>query len=314
MNSSTRQVPNIIVDSSIIILASIKICISASLFGFITYHTIISKNSPHRVALLLTANVYLSLQLSSILFLEEYICILLGHKYSLASLDNGILCQIRIYLQYVLVSAICYSNALQAIYRLCRIIFYTKKSYQSFQLYQILSIIQWILCFLIMFPSLYFGDFKYSINDYSCQLDYANYRGVFMIGTLSFSIPMTIIVGCNIYTIKKMRRRNNNDIEIMTQLQRMIVQRDLVVLFRLLILLGILMTFGIIPVMIILINIFTGLVPWWSSQIQWLVFNILTTIVSIVLIIISPHFHNLWKKKPSHLHCHRHAVVKHVVI
>ena len=304
MNSSTRQVANIIIDSWIITLSSIRICISAGLFGFIIYYTIKSKTSVHRVALLLTANVYLSLLLSSILFLEEYICILLGHIYLLISLDNGIFCEIRAYLLFVFMCAICYSNSLQAIYRLCRINFYTKKSLQSFQLYQILIIVQWIVCFLIMIPSLCLDDFKYSINDYSCQLDYTNYRSVLMNGTLSFAIPMGIIVACNAMTIKKMRKRNGNLIQRMTQLQRMIAQRDLVVLFRLFIVLGILMIIGIIPIITILIIIFSGYVPWWPTQIQWLVFNISTTIVSILLISISPHVRNLWKKNLHH-YCHR---------
>jgi hypothetical protein len=79
----------------------------------------------------------------------------------------------------------------------------------------------------------------------------------------------------------------------MTRIQQMTVRRDIIVLFRICILLGLLMAFFIPSTIILLIYNFTGYLPWWSSQIQWLVFSLSITSVSIVLALVSPHVRNL---------------------
>ena len=231
MNSSTQQVTNIILTSSIITLSSISICISTGVLGFIIYHLFKTRNSPNRVVLLLTANMYLALVFSCILTLQQYAHVLPEYLYQLMSLNDGIYCQIRAYFQWVSICGIFYSNSLQSIYRLCRIVFHTKQSLQSFQLYQILIIIQWMICFLIMIPALLLGDFEYLVNDYLCQIDYSNVRSILLYGTLSYSIPMFITAGCYVYTLRNMRRGNNNLIHTMTRIQQMNARRDLNCIF-----------------------------------------------------------------------------------
>jgi hypothetical protein len=203
MNSSTSHISNIIIDCSIIALSSGSICISIGVFGFIIYHLTKTRNSPHRVALLLTANMYFAILLSCILLLKEYARVLPGHLYSLITLNDGIYCQIRVYFLWSSNCAMYYSNTLQSIYRLCRVVFYTKQSLQSFQLYQILIIIQWIICFLVMIPALLLGDFKYLVNDYLCQIDYTNFRSIGVNGTLAYGFPIYATIGCYFYTLKK---------------------------------------------------------------------------------------------------------------
>lgn len=140
--SSTWRITNIIIDCSILTLSSVSVFISVGIFGFIVYHLIKKRNSPNRVALLLTANIHLALLFSSIMFVDQYARVLPEHLYSLISLNDGIFCQIRGYFHWVAICGIFYSNIFQAIYRLCRVVFYTKKSLQSFEFYQIIIIIQ----------------------------------------------------------------------------------------------------------------------------------------------------------------------------
>lgn len=254
------------------------------------------RNSSHRVALLLTANMYFALLFSGISSLELFVHVLPGHLYLLSSLNDGISCPMRAYFQWVSVCVVCYSNTLQAIYRLCRVIFHRQKSLQSIQLYKILIIIQWIICLLFMIPSFVLGDYKYSIDDYYCQNDISNLRSSYLNSALAYSIPVSVTIGCYIYTLIKIRRRNNSLIQTMTQIQLISVRRDLVVLFRICLLLGIIMIVAIPVVIAFCIYIFTGYKPWWTSQIQRLVFNLSAASVTVILALMSPHVCNLWRR------------------
>ncbi|UJR20220.1 hypothetical protein I4U23_023351 [Adineta vaga] len=246
--------------------------------------------------------MYLTLLIFCILLLEQYIRVIHGHIYSLISLDDGIYCRFRAYLVLVSICTIFYSNTLQAMYRLCRVVFYLRPSLQSFQLYQILILIQWIICFLIAIPTFLLDDFKYLNTDYHCQIEFTSIRSTMLNGTLAYVIPMDITIGCYMYTVRKMRQGNNSLIQTMTHIQKITARRDLIVLFRICILLGLLMVFYIPSSIILFIYIATGYLPWWSSQIQWLVFSISIICVTIALALISPHVRHLWTMKLFHRH------------
>jgi hypothetical protein len=92
-----------------------------------------------------------------------------------------------------------------------------------------------------MIPALLLGDFQYLNNDYLCQINYVNVRSILVNGTLAYGIPMYITIGCCIYTWKKMQRENNHLFHTMTRIQQMIARRDLIVLFQICLLIGLLM-------------------------------------------------------------------------
>ncbi len=93
---------------------------------------------------------------------------------------------------------------------------------------------------MVALPSLLLGYFSYSVDDYNCQNDSTNLRSVFMNGSLVYVIRVNIINGCYFYTLIKMRQENNSLMETMTQIQQINARRDLVVLFRICVLNGLL--------------------------------------------------------------------------
>ncbi|UJR24488.1 hypothetical protein I4U23_005863 [Adineta vaga] len=188
------------------------------------------------------------------------------------------------------------SITLQSFHRLCRVVFHTKKSLQSIRLYQILIVIQWIICLLIMIPGLLFDFFKYSNNDYLCQIDYTSLIKTCINGILTYAFPVYGSIGCYYYTLRKIRGRNHNLILTMTNIQQINVRRDLIVLYRICILVGLLMT---IPIPITIgysIYWCSNYLPWWLSQFQWLIFSVIINMITIILIFISPHLRILWTK------------------
>ncbi len=297
MNSSTtHRTENIIIDYFIITLTSINVGISSVLFGLITYHMIKIKNSPNQISLLLTANTYLAILFSCILLLKEYIRILPGHLYSLDSLNDGIYCQIRAYFLWTSYCTIFYSTALQSIYRLCRVVFYTKQSLQSIQLYKLLILIQWILCFLVTIPGLLLGTFKYFDDGYTCQIDFTNLKDLFLNGILAYGLALYTATGCYFYTVRKTRRRSNSLINTMTHIQQASARRDVIVLYRICMLVGLMMTLTTPLIIGYFTYISSGYLPWWLSQLQSLIFSLIIHIVTIIIVFISPHVRALWRK------------------
>lgn len=245
MNSSTEYLTNQIIDYSIIISSSISLCISFLMFIFIIYHLKKRPNSPNQVTLLLTANMYMSLLTYFIVMTDAYLRVLNGHIYSIIKSNNIIYCQICAYFLLMSICSIFYSNTLQAIYRLCRIVFYTYRFYQTFRFYIITIIIQWFICFIFFLPNLFLGDFEYIIEDFRCQISYKNNRASLITAALIYFVPISITFGCYIFTLRKIRNRNDLR-QHMTHMQLITARRDLIVFFRIFILFG-LMIISSIP-------------------------------------------------------------------
>jgi hypothetical protein len=87
----------------------------------------------------------------------------------------------------------------------------------------------------------------------------------------------------------------------MTQIN---AHRDLIVLFRICLLLGLIAIVSIPLIVTYLIYILTGSIPWCSAPIQWLVLSLSISIVTVALGLISPHIWSLLKK-----HSRRHTAV-----
>ena len=297
MNSSTQQrLANIIIDSSIITISSVNVCLSIGLFGLISCSLFKRKHALNQVALLLTANLYLAMFIFSVLLLDQHIYALLGRLSSFPPFTNRIRCQTRAYLLLVSVSGIYYSNAIQSIYRLCRVVFYTNRSLQSIHLYTILVIILWTMCFVMKLPTLLLGYFQYSANDYHCQVEYTNFRIVPVNVFWDYFLPMLITIGCYVYTLKKTRRNNHNLMQTMTQIEQISARRDMIVLSRICILLGLLLSIFLPSIVVLFVKLSIGYLPWWSSQIQWFIFSLIITCIIIVLAIVFPHIRYLWKR------------------
>lgn len=288
---------NLIIDCSILIFSSIGFCSSLFIFMFICHYIIIKRrNSSNRVALLLTANVYLSIILNSIFYLEQFVRIFRFHWHSIEFLRDQTDCQLRAYFQFVAYCGVFYSNTLQSIYRLCRIVYHTRASLQSFKLYRILVLIQWIICCLLSLLISRLGYFPFQIDHQICFYDLSNFGQVVLIGFLAYVIPMNITIGCYYYTLRQVRLNSTNLRSTMTRIQLANARRDLLIHFRICVLLGLLLV-SMTPAMIsVNMYLIARYLAWWSYEIHWLSFILTMSIVSLVLLLISPHVKNLWRQ------------------
>jgi hypothetical protein len=131
--------------------------------------------------------------------------------YSDFPLNDNQLCRIRAYFLTVIICSLFYSNALQSIYRLCRVVFYMRKRFQSFQVYIIGIVIQWIIYFLFILPALLFNHFEYLVADFHCQIPYRKFKNNFFLCNYYLCYSIDYSCWMLFFYIKKKSIKTNND-------------------------------------------------------------------------------------------------------
>jgi hypothetical protein len=278
----SAQITNIILDLMIIVCSGLAVLVSITMILIMLFdHSIIKRD---RTSHLLYINMYVSLFIGCAIMLDIYCYTLYGHMHVNISFD-GQWCYIEAYLLYVSGCGFFYSYLLQAIYRLCRIVFYTRPVLKSFKLYVYGIVIQWILSFLQVIPVLLLGTFQYLPEDYHCQIPIYNVRGLLIGLSLVHMIPISLTTICYIYTMMYIRKISATVKSIRQQARD---RRDFLVLKRVFTLLSILIESGVPTLGISLFFQFSGYLPYWSTQFQWLTATFSICVVSIVLIFVSP--------------------------
>ena len=238
----------------------------------------------HRIDYLLFANTYLAALMIAVFFLDMCAYSIYGHLHVDVSFD-GWWCKIKGYLLYISGCTFFHTFALQGIYRFCRILHQTKIRLQSFRLYVILSGSLWIFTSLELLTSFLIGDIEYIINDYHCQFVPTSIRGSFTVYTIGFVIPFTITVCCYMWTMYNIRKQTA---ALSTIDQQASVQRDMVVMKRLMIFLTVLTTAAAPHVFLPVIYLITGALPEFVISLEWLITSIAIVCVLIILFFITP--------------------------
>jgi hypothetical protein len=289
----SAQTTNVTLDSLIIICATLAVLISASMIWFMLFHQ--RPRETDQTAHLLCINMYVSLGIGCSIMLDMYCHTIYGHLHPRISLD-GHWCYIRAYLFYVSGCSFFYSYLLEAIYRLCRIVFHTKPFLQSFRLYICGIIIQWIFSFLQVIPVYLLGTFEYLHDDFHCQIALSNIRGLLIGLALVHMIPISLTTICYIFTAIYIRKCSTT---VKTTRQRNSDRRDYLVLKRIFILLSVMIASGMPQLGISLHYQYFGYLPFWSTQFQWLTATFSILSVAVILIFLSPNLQRFWRKSLS---------------
>ena len=283
------QYTNVVLD--VLILVSALICMLASIFVILIMIFGKSTIPTHRTARLLSMNMYVSLFVGCGIMFNIYCYTLYGHLHPDVSFD-GPWCHLTAYFLYVSGCAFFYSYLLQAIYRLCRIVFYRKLALQSYRLYIYGVVIQWILSFVQVLPVLFLGTFEYLPADYHCQIALHNIRGLLVGLSLVHMIPITLTTVCYLFTTVYIRRRSAT---MKSRRQQANDRRDAVVLTRVFILLSVMIVSGLPTLGISIFYQIYGFLPLWSTQFQWLTATFSMSCVAIILLVVSPELEKFWK-------------------
>ncbi|UJR37046.1 hypothetical protein I4U23_029751 [Adineta vaga] len=274
------------------------LCITMIILIFLRVHSLKSN-----VSVLLTCNTYFNSLLVSSIMLVMYSYNLCGNLDSTISFE-GRWCQIRTYFAHVCFCALYYSFVLQAIFRLFRIVFYKHRILQSFGVFWIAVLIQWIISFLCILPNILLDDFQYLPLEYNCWISFENIRGLLMAIIFIFNNPLSIVF--TIYTQIIRYTRRSTQIQQHRQNSN---KRDLMILKRVVILIFIVVGIGLPTTAIVLIYIITKYVVPFAYHIQGLSISFGVFIASISLVFITPRIQAIFHQRQAKVRPHETRMI-----
>ncbi|CAF2839044.1 unnamed protein product [Rotaria sp. Silwood2] len=199
-------------------------------------------------------------------------------------------CQLRSYVNYVFICAFYYSCLLQAMFRLCRVVFQKRKILQSRTVFTIAMIIQWLVSIVYILAYLLLNDFQYHPDISSCWLSFKNICGLSIAMVFVYGSPltiMTLIYVCIVrfirHTVQTQQIRNNAN------------KRDLLVVKRIIILVFIAMTIGIPTLLIFIVYMITNYLTPLAYHIQALSLTWGLVAASIAMGFITPQVREIFK-------------------
>lgn len=269
-----------------IIFLSTGILISLGILILIFYHR---HQYPINTSIVLIGNSYLFLIFSSIILLDICVHNLYGDLYGHISFNN-LWCYIRGYLLHVILCSIYLSYLLQALFRLFRIVFYKYRRLQNFQFILVLILIQWLFAFLIISPVIFLHYVQYLPEVYYCHIPLTNLKGTIFVCVIVYDGPTFVTSIIYSYIMYYIRKRSTVSIQ---QNRQQSNQRDLIVLRRINILVGMLLVL-ILPVAVLWVNyVVTGYLSPIIYHMEWLTFSISLLILPIASAFLNPQLSQL---------------------
>ncbi|CAF1120467.1 unnamed protein product [Adineta steineri] len=192
-----------------------------------------------KIIVIHSITIYIFLLIYVLILISFNIQTLLGDLYELNF--NSFWCIVMGYCSPLVLSTLYFGFVNQAFFRLCRIIYWRNEWIQSFQFYIIIPFIELIISALLSSPILFWHDIVYLPNDYFCYVSVSNTRGILWIFFVSFGNCILILLFIYIRITIYLRQQSNNQIIRFRQGQ----QRDLIVIKRIFITVGLLSILGI---------------------------------------------------------------------
>lgn len=289
------EIPRIVLDIFNIIFPSIGILSSISILFLIIYHR---HRCPITIPVILISNTYLFIILMLFCLVDMSSHSLYGDLLENISLENQ-WCYIRAYVLHVELCSIYLSYVLQALFRLFRIVFYKYQRLQTFRFVLGLIIFQWILAFIIVTPSIPLGYFQYLPQNYYCHIPLTNLQGTLLISMTTYYGPTLASSTIYFYIMYQIKQRTRL---ATLQNRHRSMQRDVIVLRRIFILVGIFLVF-LVPSMILWFSYFaTDYLHPLIYHVEWLTISMSLSTVAIVSAIINPPIRQLFQLPLIHRH------------
>ncbi|CAF1327667.1 unnamed protein product [Rotaria sordida] len=234
--------------------------------------------------------MYLNVFIFALFTLDMFISMIKGHikPYAPELHNNTLWCRLKIYLSTIALISALYSNTLQALHRLFKIVYYKHPFlFRNLHLYIFGIFIQVFLSASLQLPILLLGDYDY--EDYHCQVYLTNWRGIARGASLVWLPPVLLTIVIYAYTMRYIRRH----VSTFTLLQKKRIDRDFTVIRRILWLIIFIVLFGIPACSTTIVYYIFGYVGWWANHLTWLTFILSFSGMSIVHTYYAPHIRAL---------------------
>lgn len=288
MNNHTESITGLALTISTLGLSLLIASISTFVLGNIAYYyNKGQRKSDERVALILSASIYLVIFTLIMVIISTNIHTILGDLYG--DDFNSFWCIFRGYLLTLLPCALYHLFVIQAFFRLCRIVYFSRRRLQSFRFYVLAVPVQLLFAILFTCPFLVWHSEKYLPNEHYCFLSFAQYYSVVWSAFTSYGNPLLLICLIYLRIVLFIRRQSS--------LQRFLVQhrqkRDLVAMRRILITVGFLTVTGLPTAVLVLIYLITGQEHALMYRIIWFSVTVAMLGLSIALIFVSSEVKSL---------------------
>ena len=220
-------------------------------------------------------------------------CIMLASNFWNGFLTyNYTFCLIAGFFYDICQCAIYHSYFLQAFFRLCRVVFYRKKSLLSFPLYQILILIQWCVTIVVLLPPVLLRWYTPLSAEKYCLVPYIPIAPAMYHITVLYLIPLVCISTMYRWISIYIRRSTRATAQILSGNQKRRNQRDLTMIKRIIIMISVLVLMRL-PTLVFIINaIAFGFVHPVAFSVTGSIVSLCLIFIGLINIYFTPKFQN----------------------
>ena len=242
------------------------------------------------VPILLTCNTYITVIGSSLMTVLVMVYGLIDARH-VSIMFNNYSCQLRSYINYVFICAFYYSCALQAIFRLFRVVWPKRKILQTRVVALVSIFLQWLVPIFYIAVYLFLGNFEYRAEIGSCWLSFKNISALATGMVFIYGSPLAVMTGIYACIIRYIRRTVQTQ-----QIRAQANKRDLFIVKRIIILVLISMGIGIPTGMMLIIYMINGYLHPLAYHIQALSLTLGLLVESIALGFITPQVREIFNR------------------
>jgi hypothetical protein len=188
--------------------------------------------------------------------------------------------------------SIYHSYYLQAFYRLCRVVFYKKKSLVTHSLFIMLIIGQWSLTILILLPPIFLNWYVLLPTDQFCLVPYTSLGPELYHITIIYLIPLICISTVYIWITLFIRQTSRASSLVLTNNQRQRNLRDLTVIKRIVVLVSVLIVLRFPTIIFMIYAVSVGHLYPFTYSIVGLITSACMIFIGLMMINITPQLRN----------------------
>ncbi|UJR19460.1 hypothetical protein I4U23_022591 [Adineta vaga] len=197
-------------------------------------------------------------------------------------------------------SMVFWSFVNQAFYRLCRIVHSQYRWLQSFFLYILLPLIEFVIISILLCPILILHDIIYLIDEFYCYLSLDSIYSVCLTFLVMYGISASLLSSIYFRIIVHLRKNSNNQTLIVRKRQ----QRDVFVVRRIFLIIGLLIIAGMPATVLLLMKYITGKQHPLLFRITWFSNNLSIIQLNISILLLTPQLKRIIFEKMQHNQIH----------
>ena len=188
--------------------------------------------------------------------------------------------------------SIYHSYYLQAFYRLCRVVFYKKKSLLNYSLFIMLIIGQWTLTITVLLPPIFLKWYVHLPTEEYCLVPYTYLLPETYHISIIYMIPLVCISIVYLWITLYIRYSSRASLLILTANQRQRNLRDLTVIKRIIFLISILVALRFPTVIFMIYAVNVGHLYPYTFSIVGLITSVCMIFIGLMMIHTTPQLQN----------------------